>query len=517
MEKVDINTEKNEEMKKQQEVTEENTAAKDTEEPKETEAKETEEEKQEEVEKAEVSENSEENAEFEKLLEESISNIAKFDVGDKVKGEVINITDSYIFVSLGGKRDAYAEKQDYMNKKGELPCKVGDTLEGYVVKFTETETLISKSLNTVNLQILRSAYEEKIPVKGKVTGLTKGGYVINLSGIRAFCPVSQINDRPVTDMNQFMGESFDFRILKFNEKGKNIVVSRRKIQEEKKAVLKKEALENLEVGMVVKGKVTRLTNFGAFIDLGGVDGLLHISQFSWGRVETPNDMLNLGDEVETKIINIKGDKISLSLKALQENPFDAAIKEMKEGDVVNCRILRNQPFGSFAEIKPGVEGLIPISELARGRRIATPDEVVSEGDLVEVQILNIDEKRRKISLSMKALQPDPWDSINDYVQEGNVVAGKIENIMNFGVFVKIKDGVTGLVPQSKLKQAKENITEDQIGEEYKVRVAKIDAAKKRISLEPTNLPESTSDETNWRKFKKSKVQEVEGDNPFSVL
>jgi small subunit ribosomal protein S1 len=228
-------------------------------------------------------------------------------------------------------------------------------------------------------------------------------------------------------------------------------------------------------------------------------------------------MLNLGDEVETKIINIKGDKISLSLKALQENPFDIAIKELKEGDVVNCRILRNQPFGSFAEIKPGVEGLIPISELARGRRIASPDEIVSEGDLVEVQILNIDKDKRKISLSMKALQPDPWDSINDYVQEGNVVTGKIENIMNFGVFVKIKDGVTGLIPQSKLKQAKENITEDQIGEDYKVRVAKIDVVKKRISLEPTNLPESTVDKNNWRKFKKSNVQEVEGDNPFSVL
>jgi small subunit ribosomal protein S1 len=369
----------------------------------------------------------------------------------------------------------------------------------------------------VNLHLLRNAYEDKIPVKGKVTGLTKGGYVINLSGIRAFCPVSQINDRPVTDMNRFMGESFDFRIIKFNDKGRNIVVSRRKIQEEKRAILKKEALENLEVGMVVKGKVTRLTNFGAFIDLGGIDGLLHISQFSWGRVESPNEMLNLGDEVETKIINIKGDKISLSLKALQENPFDIAIKELKEGDVVNCRILRNQPFGSFAEIKPGVEGLIPISELARGRRIASPDEIVSEGDLVEVQILNIDKDKRKISLSMKALQPDPWDSINDYVQEGNVVTGKIENIMNFGVFVKIKDGVTGLIPQSKLKQAKENITEDQIGEDYKVRVAKIDVVKKRISLEPTNLPESTVDKNNWRKFKKSNVQEVEGDNPFSVL
>ncbi|HCX73716.1 MAG TPA: hypothetical protein DHM37_08360 [Candidatus Cloacimonas sp.] len=512
MEKVDINTKKNEELQEQQEVTEE-TAVENTEEPTKTEA----EVEKEEVEKKEASENSEEGAEFEKLLEESISNIAKFEVGDKVKGEIINITDSYIFVSLGGKRDAYAEKQDYMNKKGELPYKVGDKLEGYVVKFTETETLISKSLHTVNLHLLRNAYEDKIPVKGKVTGLTKGGYVINLSGIRAFCPVSQINDRPVTDMNRFMGESFDFRIIKFNDKGRNIVVSRRKIQEEKRAILKKEALENLEVGMVVKGKVTRLTNFGAFIDLGGIDGLLHISQFSWGRVESPNEMLNLGDEVETKIINIKGDKISLSLKALQENPFDIAIKELKEGDVVNCRILRNQPFGSFAEIKPGVEGLIPISELARGRRIASPDEIVSEGDLVEVQILNIDKDKRKISLSMKALQPDPWDSINDYVQEGNVVTGKIENIMNFGVFVKIKDGVTGLIPQSKLKQAKENITEDQIGEDYKVRVAKIDVVKKRISLEPTNLPESTVDKNNWRKFKKSNVQEVEGDNPFSVL
>ena len=457
---------------------------------------------------------------FEQMLEDTLVNIKQLEIGDKISGEVINITDSYIFVTLGGKRDVYAEKQDYTNKSGELSYKVGDTLEGYIVKDTETETLIAKSLVSVNLSILQDAFEEKIPVNGKVQSMTKGGYIIDISGIKAFCPISHIDDKIVIEPKKFMNKTYDFRIIDFKDKGQNIVVSRKKILEVEKKKLRKEILKKLEIDSVVDGVVTRLTNFGAFIDIGGVDGLLHISQFSWGHIESPSEILNIGDEIKAKVIKIKGDKISLSMKALQENPVDAVLRELTEGEVLTCKVVRNLSFGSFVEIKPGVEGLIPISELSRGRRINNPSEVVNEGDIIEAQILKINLDDKKISLSLKALQPDPWDIINETINEGDVVSGVIENVVNFGAFIKISDGLTGLLPASKIKIAKIDLDSKNVGEEFKVRVVKIDKAAKRISLEPTTMPESFEDDKDgWHKYKKEKKQNdhIDEDNPFANL
>ncbi len=463
---------------------------------------------------------SEIDSDFDKLLEESLVNIKELAVGDKVEGEIINVTDSYIFVSLGGKRDAYAEKQDYFDKTGKLNYKIGDILKGFVVRCSDTETLISKSLISANIEVLHDAFEEKIPVNGKVKSLTKGGYIIDISGVKAFCPISQIDSKLVVDPKKFLNESIDFQIIKFEEKGRNIVVSRRVILDEERNKLKRETLKGLEVGINVRGRVTRLTNFGAFVDLGGIEALLHISQFSWVRIDSPSEVMNIGDEIEAKIIKIQGEKISLSLKALQENPLDTALKDLKEGDIVNCRILRNLPFGSFVEIKPGVEGLIPISELARGRRINTPSEVVTEGEFVEAQILKINPDKRKISLSLKALQPDPWDNIADIVSENDVFEGIIENVASFGAFIKIKDGVTGLLPNSKLKIVGKKLDKTNIGEEFKVRVVRIDKDARRISLEPTDMPESAvEDKDDWHKYKKqkSKKEIVDDDSPFANL
>jgi len=223
----------------------------------------------------------EEDSSFEHMLEESLANIKELEVGDKVKGEILNITDSYIFVSLGGKRDAYAEKADYLDKKGNLKHQVGEQLTGYVVKYSETETLIARSLMTVNINVLHGAFDEKIPIKGKVTSLTKGGYNIDVSGIRVFCPLSHINSKLVVDPKQFIGQVFDFRIIDFKDNGRNIVVSRRAILDEERNKIKLETLAKLTVGDVLQGTVTRLTSFGAFVELGGIEGLMHISQFSF--------------------------------------------------------------------------------------------------------------------------------------------------------------------------------------------------------------------------------------------
>lgn len=472
---------------------------------------------------AEVAETSEESTEdeiFEHLLEESLANIQQLEVGDKVSGEILNITDSYIFVSLGGKRDAYAEKADYLDKKGNLNYKIGDILKGYVVKYSETETLIARSLLAVNLSVLEEAYAAKIPIRGKVTSLTKGGYNIDISGIRVFCPLSHIDGKLVVDPQQYVSETFDFRIIDFKDNGRNIVVSRRVILDEEKDKIKLETLAKLKIGAIVQGTVIRLTSFGAFVDLGGVEGLLHISQFSWTHIESPSDVLNIGDVIEAKIIKMKGEKVSLSMKVLQENPLDKAFAELQAGDIVKCKVLRNLPFGSFVEIRSGVEGLIPVSELARGRRVANPSEILSEGDLVEAQILKMDKDKRKISLSLKELQPDPWDNLDQELAANDVVTGIVENVANFGAFIKIRDGVTGLLPNVKLKAAGDKLDKNNIGQEYKVRIVKIDMTEKRVSLEPSNMPESvyeTKDDWNKYKHHKPKKEDILEDNPFSEL
>lgn len=466
-------------------------------------------------------------AEFDELLEESLSGITDYQIGDKVSGEVLNITDSFIFISLGGKRDAYAEKNEFSNDKGELTVKVGDTLEGYISKYSETETCISRSLIGVNLQILRDAYEQKIPVAGKVLSMIKGGFLIDISGIRGFCPMSQISNKMVPDYKVYLSNNYDFRVIDFTENGKNIVLSRRALQEEAEKEQRQLTLSSINIGDVVKGRVVRLTNFGAFIDIGGVEGLLHISEFSHARVESPSDMVSIGEEVEAKIIRLKGDKISLSFKALTPDPTDLVLAELQEGDIVKCRVLRNLPFGSFVEIKPGVEGLIPISEMDRNRRVVNANDILTPGDFVEVQVLKVRPEERKVSLSLKALQPDPWDTIADEVTVGEVITGKIENVANFGTFIKIKEGVTGLLPNSKMKLAGLKFGKDNIGEEFKVRVSRIDTDSKRISLEPTDLPESEKRpqrdrdrdrDGDWKSYsKKENRNEVDEDNPFSVL
>ena len=520
MEKIDENNENNEQIK--EEENKETVVEETSEKAEEIMPQEAEEvvEKPEDTIGEDVSEAEENTENFAELFEESLKNIQNLEVGDKVEGEVLNITDSFIFVSLGGKRDAYAEKADYLDKSGKLPYKSGDKIEGYIVKYTDTETLISKSLVSVNKEILHQAYDEKIPVNGKVVSQIKGGYLLDISGVRAFCPLSQIDVRQPSNTKQYIGQNYDFVIIDYTDNGKNIVASRRVILEEERNKLKAATLKDIEIGSVVKGKVTRLTSFGAFVDLGGVEGLIHISKFSWARVESPSEMLSIGDEVEAKVINLKGEKISLSLKDLQPDPFEDALQELKEGDVVSCRVLRNQPFGTFVEIKPGVEGLIPISELALGRRINNPSEVVQIGDLIEAQILRINHEKKKISLSLKALQPDPWDTIDEYFMENDVVSGVIENVVNFGAFIKLRDGITGLLPSSKIKLSGLKIDKANIGEEIKVRVVKIDKENRRISLEPSKMPESTVEsKDDWNKYKKqkSKKELMEEDNPFSIL
>jgi len=331
----------------------------------------------------------------------------------------------------------------------------------------------------------------------------------------------------------------DFLVIECSESCRRVVVSRRQLQEAQEQEKRAAALEQLSIGSVVTGTVMRMTSFGAFVDLGGVEGLMHVSEISWQHVSRPQEVLKIGQQVEVKILDIKGDKIALSMKALQQNPFTAALSEIKEGDTINCRILRLHNFGAFAEIKPGVEGLIPISEMSRNRNVSHPREVVKEQDYVEVQILRIDPDTQKISLSLKALQADPWDNIDELAPLEKPFEGVVESSTSFGVFVTITEGITGLLPRSRVRK------NDSFnpGDPITLMVTAVDKDNHRVTLDyidrsPNEVVEerprreyenreqqdysrgprrgrSRADE-EWRKYANQKVTPPD-DNPFKDL
>lgn len=483
--------------------------------------------------KEEKNQDNHENQEgFSDMLDENFVDTDKIKEGDVVEGKVVAVNNNYIFISLGGKHEAFAEVEDYMSKSGNLKVDIGDTLRGFVVKKTDSEIVVSHSLNRkyVDKGFLQNAYENRIPVKAKVISTIKGGLSVEMLGTRAFCPFAQADVKFVADPSTMIGKYYDFLITEISGNMKNIIVSRKVLLEEEQNKLKQETLSKLKVGDVIEGKVSRIADFGAFIDLGGIDGLLHVSQISWVKVDTPRDVLNIGDNVKVKIIALNGEKISLSMKVLQENPLEKALNELEVGDVVDCRILRNESFGSFCEIKPGVEGLIPISEMMHTGRLGNPSELFTVGDLVEAKIIRIIKDEKKISLSVKAMKPDPWEHIEEHLQENTVEEGTIDGVTNFGVFVKLTEGLVGLIPKSKLFRTKAKFNEEDMNKPVKVRISNIDKEKKRISLELADeekqkhspkdfaLPgeKERKPRNDWRKFANTK-QEVPEDNPFSDL
>jgi small subunit ribosomal protein S1 len=306
--------------------------------------------------------------------------------------------------------------------------------------------------------------------------------------------MSQISMRMSDDTSQFIGKNMDFEIIECSDNCRRIVVSHRIIEERVYDEKKTKAMANIAADMTVKGKVMRIANFGAFVDIGGVEGLLHVSEISWHHIARPQDVLTPGQEVEVKILKIDGDKISLSMRALQENPFNMAMKEIKEGDIINCRVLRLHNFGAFVELKPGVEGLIPISEMSRTRMIGHPREIVKEGDFVEVQILRIDPVNQKISLSLKALQKDPWEEIDDIIQVGKEVTGTVESSTNFGVFITVTEGITGLLPRSRVRKT-DNFKQ---GDQIALIISAVDKEQRRITLDYVDAAEFPVEQSEFR-------------------
>jgi len=349
-------------------------------------------------------------AEFASLLEESGgANHREVNAGEKVTGTLKEIGDSISFIDFGGRSEGAIDTQELRDEKGELKHKSGDTIEA-IVSSTDGEIRLTISLRSSSRQVLKQAFENGVPVEGKVTGFNTGGLVVNVGGLRGFCPMSQIDSGYVEDPASYAGQTLTFKIVELRGRN-NVVVSRRALQEEENRKKAGELRKQLAEGQDIKGTITRIERFGAFVDVGGIEGLIHVSEISHTRVENPRDVLQKGQEVHVKIIQLKdlgekNERISLSLKALAEDPWNAIVEQYKEGSIINGKVVAIQNFGAFVEIEPGVEGLVHISQLVSGKRISNPSEVVTIGQEVKALVREIDRRQKRISLSMRAVEED---------------------------------------------------------------------------------------------------------------
>ncbi|MGC9029827.1 MAG: S1 RNA-binding domain-containing protein [Desulfomonilaceae bacterium] len=434
----------------------------------------------------------------------------------KVEGSVVSIGEDWIFVDIGAKTEACIAREELADDKGVLTVGIGDTLSGYVVSTRDGEIVLSQKMTAAASEdAMRSAYRSGIPVEGLVVGERKGGYTVSVFGKQAFCPFSQIDLPPIADGSAYVNGKYLFRIAQYAEGGRNIVLSRRSLLEEERQRKVAALKESLQVGDVLEGVVTRTAQFGAFVDLGGIDGLVPISEIAWDRVSTVSDVVLPGDAVRVKILELDwtNKRISLSIKQALADPWDAVPKSYDEERIVEGVVTRLMNFGAFVQLEPGVEGLIHISNLGVGRRINHPREVVSEGDRVQVRILSIDPQARRISLELvpsgiaEGLGPAE-------IHEGDILVGAVEGIKEYGVFVSLPGGRSGLLHFSEVSSQRRGDPRSwfTVGEQIEVQAIRVEEGTGRISLSMKSL-ERREEEANLHEFSAHQI----GKSSFGTL
>ena len=398
--------------------------------------------------------------EFSRLLDSNKG--GNFCEGEVFKGKVINIGPEYVTVDIGYKQEGLVSVREFENYDGTLKCKVGDEIEVYLEKLESTQGNLVLSKDKA--EILRAwdkiseACEQGHPVEGTVVAKVKGGLSVDI-GVKAFLPGSQIDLRPTRYLDKYIGKTMSFKVIKFNKKRGNIVLSRRAILQEERAKMRGEILGQIQEGMVAKGIVKNITDYGAFIDLGGIDGLLHITDMSWGRVKHPSAILNVGDEIEVKILKFDAEKerVSLGLKQVLPNPWEAAQDRYVVGSKVTGEIVSVKDYGVFVELEDGIEGLIHVSEMSWTGKVKNPIKSYAVGDKIEAQVLDVDVENKRISLGIKQLRPNPWDDLVAKYPVGSHVHGKIKSIVDFGMFVDLGEEVDALIHVSDVSWAKRQI------------------------------------------------------------
>ena len=434
---------------------------------------------------------------FAQLFEESLKGLETRQ-GAVVKGTIVAIQKGYVLVDTGSKSESAIPAEEFFNAQGELEVQVGDVVD-VVLKAVDDgfgETVVSRSDAKRNEAwiVLEKAYDEQATVLGLVNGKVKGGFTVELSGVRAFLPGSLVDTRPVRDADHLLGKELEFKVIKLDQKRNNVVVSRRAVIESESSQDREEVLANLSEGAEVKGTVKNLTDYGAFVDLGGVDGLLHITDMAWKRVKHPSEIVNVGDEITVKVLKFDKDRtrVSLGLKQLGQDPWAAIAENHPVNSKLSGKVTNLTDYGCFVEILDGVEGLVHVSEMDWTNKNIHPSKVVSLGDVVEVMVLEIDEERRRISLGLKQCQPNPWTQFTETHNKGDKVVGKIKSITDFGIFIGLDGGIDGLVHLSDISwnvQGEEAVRNYKKGDEVAAVVLQVDAVKERISLGIKQLEE----------------------------
>jgi len=426
---------------------------------------------------------------FAQLFEESLKEI-ETRPGSIIKGTIVAINKDNVIVDAGLKSESVIDINQFKNNAGEVEVNIGDEID-VSLKATDDgfgETILSRddAKRHEAWQVLEKAYEEKETVIGVINGKVKGGFTVEVSDIRAFLPGSLVDVRPIRDTTHLEGKELEFKVIKLDQKRNNVVVSRRAVIESESSVERDALLESLAEGLEVKGIVKNLTDYGAFVDLGGIDGLLHITDMAWKRVKHPSEIVNVGDEIQVKVLKFDRERtrVSLGMKQLGEDPWVAIAKRYPEGAKLTGRVTNLTDYGCFVEIQEGVEGLVHVSEMDWTNKNIHPSKVVNLGDTVEVMVLEIDEERRRISLGLKQCIANPWEEFAKNFNKGDKVSGKIKSITDFGIFIGLDGGIDGLVHLSDISWAggEEAVREYKKGDEISAVVLQVDPERERISL-----------------------------------
>lgn len=440
------------------------------------------------------------NPEFANLLSQASDKA--FVEGEVYKGNVISVGNDYIMIDIGYKQEGLVSTKEFKGFDGQVKIKAGDQIDVYLEKLESTmgNLVLSKD----KAEIIRAwdkiseACDKGEPVEGTVLAKVKGGLAVDI-GVKAFLPGSQIDIRPTKNLDKFLGKTMEFKVIKFNKKRGNIVLSRRAILADERGKLREETLDAIQEGMVVKGIVKNVTDYGAFIDLGGVDGLLHITDMSWGRIKHPNVLINVGDEINVKVLKYDSDKerVSLGMKQILPNPWDLAPDKYLPGLKVTGEVVSVKDYGVFVELNDGIEGLIHVSEMSWTQK-NSPAQLYSVGDKIEAQVLEVDTENKRISLGVKQLKPNPWNEIAEKYKVGQQVKGKVKSVVDFGIFVDLGEEFDALIHVSDLSWTKKNVNpseEYKVGNEVNAIVLTVDSENQKFSLGIKQLEEDP-----WKKI-----------------
>jgi small subunit ribosomal protein S1 len=442
-------------------------------------------------------------SDFGAMLDQFEQEQAGFQEGEVVRGTVVGITERGVVIDFGYKSEGIVNQAEF-TENGELTVKPGDEVD-VLVKSMETSEgypVLSRA-DAVRMKAwdeLEKAYNEGTPIKGRITERIKGGLRVDIDGIPAFLPGSQVDTRPVRNLDSLRNQIIEAKVIKLNRKRSNVVLSRKAVIEEQNAGKKGQTLDGIEEDIIVEGQIKNLTDYGAFVDLGGIDGLLHVTDMSWGRLQNPAELFKVGDSVQVKVLKFDRDRerVSLGYKQLLPDPWSSIDERYPIGKRLNGKVASVADYGAFIELEAGVEGLVHVSEMSWSKRVKHPSKLVNPGDDVEVEVLSVDPKARRISLGMKQVQANPWQTLKERYQIGSRVSGRVRNLTDFGAFIEVEDGVDGLVHVSDISWAKRIKHPGEVlkkGQEIEAVITSIDTENRRLSLSIKDLEPNA-----WERF-----------------